>query len=160
WSDWPLVANSQQSVAGHPILDWALPPDVATRLSPGEMLMLQIHYVNATDQVTPFVGRGGVNFYRSKAGDTQELRTLFATQQNIRVCRSTRRRTYSGACALPAGTHTVAAANGHFHSRGTEFRIWAWDGTSTTQPADDMKFYDSTKWAEPDMKTDLDVVLP
>lgn len=160
WSDWPLVSNSQQSTSGDHVVDWNLPTEVAMRLSPGETLMLQIHFVNATDQVTPFVGRGGVNFYRSMDGDTQELGTLFATQQSIRVCRSTPSPSYSGTCLMPSGLHTVAAANGHFHSRGKRFRIFAWDGVSTDQPDADAMFYDSTNWAEPDMAIDLDRSLP
>jgi hypothetical protein len=160
WSDWPLVSNSQQSAPGEHVVDWSLPAGVATRLVPGEQLMLQIHYVNASEQVTPFVGRGGVNFYRSVDGDTQELGTLFATQQSIRVCRSTPRPSYSGTCTMPSGAHTVTAANGHFHSRGRRFRIYAWDGTSTDRPSDDAMFYDSTNWQEPDMKIDIDVGLP
>lgn len=160
WADWPLVSNSQQSAIDQPIIDWNLPPDVAMRLSPGEMLMLQIHYVNASEQITPFVGRGGVNFYRSLDGDTQELGTLFATQQSIRVCRSNPRPSYSGTCGLPSGSYTVTAANGHFHSRGKRFRIYAWDGVSTTRPPDEALFYDMDNWAEPDMKVDLDVALP
>jgi hypothetical protein len=160
WSDWPLVSNSQQSALDQQIIDWNLPTDVSARLTPGETLMLQIHYVNATDQVTPFVGRGGVNFYRSTDGDTQELGTLFATQQSIRVCRSTPTPSYSGSCGLPTGNYTVAAANGHFHSRGKRFRMYSWDGVSTTRPDDSAMFYDSTDWAEPDMATDLAVTLP
>jgi hypothetical protein len=160
WADWPLVANSQQSTAEHPVIDWTLPQGVAARFSPGEKLMLQVHYVNATDQATPWTARAGINFYRSKDGDDIELGTLFATQQNIRVCRSNPQPSYSGTCALPPGTHTVIAANGHFHSRGTEFRIWAWDGLSTTRPADTSLFYKSDTWDEPKMATGLDVKLP
>lgn len=160
WADWPIVANSQQSTLAHPILDWQLPDGVATHLAPGEQLMLQIHYVNAATQDTPFVGRGGVNFYRSQDGDTVELGTLFATQQSIRVCRSSPDPSYSGSCAMPEGTHTVAAANGHFHSRGKRFRIWAWDGVSTTTPDDTAMFYDSEDWSEPAMETGLDTQLP
>jgi len=160
WADWPLVANSQQSTEDNPIIDWKLPAGVATRFSPGEKLMLQVHYVNASDQVTPWSARAGINFYRSKDGDTMELGTLFATQQNIRVCRSNPTPSYSGTCAMPAGTHNVTAANGHFHSRGTEFRIWAWDGLTTTRPDDSALFYDSDTWDEPDMATGLDVTLP
>ena len=133
------------------------PQGVAARFHPGEMLMLQIHYVNATDQVTPWVGRGGINFYRSKDSDTIELGTLFATQQNIRVCESNPTPHYSGACALPPGTHTVVGANGHFHSRGTRFQMWAWDGTSTVKPDDSQRFYDNTNWNEPVMETGMDV---
>jgi hypothetical protein len=160
WADWPLVANSQQSAPDKQTLDWQLPQGVAARFHPGEMLMLQIHYVNATDQVTPWVGRGGINFYRSKDNDTTELGTLFATQQNIRVCESNPTPHYSGACALPPGTHTVVGANGHFHSRGTRFQMWAWDGTSTVKPDDTQRFYDNTNWNEPLMETDMHVQLP
>ncbi|HEY5947235.1 MAG TPA: hypothetical protein VIV40_17145 [Kofleriaceae bacterium] len=160
WADWPLVANSQQSSEDSPVIDWKLPTDVAARFVPGEKLMLQVHYVNSTDQPTPWEARAGANFYRSHDGDTQELGTLFATQQSIRVCRSNPTPSYSGTCAMPAGTHTVIAANGHFHSRGTQFRIWAWDGLSTTRPADTSLFYASTRWDEPDMATGLDVPLP
>jgi len=160
WADWPLVANSQQSALDAPILDWKLPDGVATRLSPGERLMLQIHYVNVGDQLTPWVGRGGVNLFRSHDSDTMELGTLFATQQSIRVCRSNPTPSYSGACAMPAGTHTATAANGHFHSRGTEFRMWTWDGVSTTRPDDSALFYTNTSWSEPKMSTGLDVALP
>ena len=160
WADWPLVTNSQQSSENAPIIDWNLPAGVATRFTPGEKLMLQVHYVNATDQVTPWMGRAGANFYRSKDGDSLELGTLFATQQSIRVCRSNPTPSYSGTCAMPQGTHTVTAANGHFHSRGTDFRIWAWDGLTTTRPPDSALFYESDVWDEPDMKTNLDVTLP
>lgn len=160
WADWPLVTNSQQSAIGEEILDWKLPANVATHLAPGEKLMLQVHYVNASEQVTPFTGRAGVNFYRSTDGDTQELGTLFATQQSIRVCRSNPKPTYKGTCSMPAGNHTVVAANGHFHGRGRRFQIWGWDGISTTQPDDTARFYESTDWAEPVMKLDLNTPLP
>jgi hypothetical protein len=160
WSDWPIVANSQQSSLKEPVLDWALPTGVAAHFKPGERLMLQVHYVNTTDQTTPFKGRGGINFYRSKDGDTMELGTMFATQQSIRVCRSNPRPSYRGACTLPAGAHTVAAANGHFHSRGVRFRMFAWDGITTTQPGDGDMFYSSENWAEPKMETGLSAALP
>jgi hypothetical protein len=160
WADWPLVANSQQSAYEAPILDWQLPDGVAMRLSPGEKLMLQVHYANRGDQETPWVGRGGVNMYFSHDNDTMELGTLFASQQSIRVCRSNPTPSYSGACALPAGSYTATAANGHFHSRGTEFRMWSWDGVSTTRPDDSALFYDNTSWSEPKMSTGLDVALP
>ncbi|MEZ4401263.1 MAG: hypothetical protein R3B06_14650 [Kofleriaceae bacterium] len=159
WADWPLVGNTQQSSASDPILEWALPPGVATRFVPGEMLMLQVHYVNAATQDTPYQGRAGINMHRSTDGDTMELGTLFATQQNIRVCRSNPNPTYGGACGLPNGSHTVAAANGHFHSRGKVFSIYAWDGVTAGRPPDSDRFYQSAKWAEPDMETGLSVPL-
>lgn len=160
WANWALVANTQQSLPGEPILDWGLPAGVATRFTAGETLMLQIHYVNASTQETPFRGRGGVNLLRSRDGDTMELGTLFATQQNIRICRSNPRPTYQGSCALPSGSHTVAAVNGHFHSRGREFSVYAWDGVSSTRPPDTELFYQNTDWEEPLMKLGMSLPLP
>ena len=160
WANWALVANNQQSAPDEPILDWALPPGVATRFAPGETLMVQIHYVNASTQETPYRGRGGMNLWRSKDGDTMELGTLFATQQNIRICRSNPRPRYQGACALPSGTHTVAAVNGHFHSRGRRFDVYTWDGVASTQPPEADRFYTSTSWEEPPMKLGMSLPLP
>jgi len=159
WQDWPLVANSQQSSLDEPVLAWNLPAGVATRFEPGETLMVQVHYVNAASQDTPYRGRAGINFHRSTDGDTMELGTLFATQQNIRICRSNPRVTYGGTCSMPSGLHTVAAVNGHFHSRGTQFSVYAWDGVSTELPPATARFYQSQRWAEPDMKQGLEVPL-
>ncbi|HVV84887.1 MAG TPA: hypothetical protein VHE35_17605 [Kofleriaceae bacterium] len=160
WSNWALVANDQQASADHPVLDWKLPDGVATKFTAGEWLMLQIHYVNASTQETPYRGRGGLDLYRSKDGDTMELGTLFATQQNIRICRSNPRPTFQGSCAMPTGTYTVAAVNGHFHSRGKQFDIYTWDGVSSTQPPEADKFYTSTNWAEPPMEVGMNLPLP
>ena len=123
--------------------------------------MLQIHYVNATTQATPYQGKVGVNFTRSRVAAPIELGTLFATQQSIRVCQSNPRPSYKGTCSFPSGTNIkVAAANGHFHSRGRAFKIWKWDGHTTTQPEDAAKFYQSDAWDEPPMSVGLDVDIP
>ncbi len=161
WRDWPLVGNSQQGSAEDPIVDWTLPDGVAQRFTPGEPLMLQIHFVNATTQVTPYEGRGGINFRRSTDGDTIELGTLFATQQSIRICRSNPEPVFVSGCSMPVDTtHTVVAANGHFHSRGREFGMYAWDGVTTETPTQAERFYSSDNWAEPEMAIALDVELP
>ena len=159
WQNWPLVTNSQQSQEDDPVLVWNLPTGVATRFDPGEMLMMQVHYVNAVTQDTPYRGRAGINFYRSHDDDPMELGTLFATQQNVRVCRSDPRLTFDGTCSIPARTHTVAAVNGHFHSRGLRFSVYAWDGITTELPPTSARFYQSQRWSEPDMRTGLAVPL-
>ena len=161
WRDWALVANSQDSRPDDPVLDWSLPDGVAQRFVPGEMLMLQVHFVNATTQTTPFRGRAGANFRRSLDNDTIELGTLFATQQSIRICRSQPEVSFTSGCGMPSGVETtVVAANGHFHSRGRNFRIYQWDGITTEEPTADELFYESSNWAEPDMAVELDVALP
>lgn len=162
WADWPLVANSQNSNPDNPYTDWTLPDGVAHRFSPGELLMLQTHYVNATTQRTPFRGRVGVNLHKfSKATPPIELGTLFATQQSIRICRSNPTVHFSGACSFPAGENiTITAANGHFHSRGRRFDIYRWDGRSEDLPSEDARFYTSDRWDDPPMATGLQTVTP
>jgi hypothetical protein len=160
WADWPLVANSQNSSAGDPYTDWTLPTDVAHKFMPGEKLMIQVHYVNATDQPTPFQARAGIAFFKSPSANPQELGTLFATQQSIRVCQSNPNPSYSGACSFGNTPVTIIASNGHFHSRGKEFQIFTWDGLTTTQPPPADRFYDSQAWDEPPMLRDLSVPVP
>lgn len=158
WSDWPLVANMQQSDPSDPYFAWTLPAGVAHVFHPGEKLMLQSHYVNAT--TVPWDRGIAVNFHRSTHPAPAELGTLFATQQSIRICRSDPNPTYSGSCSFPAGTFHFAAANGHFHSRGKTFGMFAWDGlTAATPPLED-RFYLSQSWDHPPMVVGLDVVPP
>jgi hypothetical protein len=155
WADWPLVANSQNSDDGNPFTDWQLPDNAAIRFTPGETLMVQTHYVNTTDQPTLYGARVGINFYRYQRADApSEVGSLFATQQNIRICRSTPQVTYSGTCKFPNAV-TITAANGHFHKRGDRFSIFPWDGRTITHPDPATKFYESTQWDHPLMATDI-----
>src|SRR4051812_37973811 len=105
WADWPLVVNSQHSLADNPFYDWTLPDGVDQKFTPGEKLMLQTHYVNATTQQTPYQGRVGINFYRSTDVNPIAMNTLFATQQSIRICQSNPQPEYFGTCAFPAGSN-------------------------------------------------------
>jgi hypothetical protein len=153
WADWPLVTNNQNDDRedGKGYFDWTLPSGVAYRFSPGERIMVQTHYVNASTQVTPFKGKVVLDLYRSSMTDPIEMGTLFATQQSIRICRSNPTPTYHGTCSFTTGGVTIAAANGHFHSRGTQFDIFKWDGVSTTEPAAGERFYRSLVWDDPPM---------
>ena len=105
-----------------------------------------------------FGARAGINFYKDTSADTTPpiaMGTLFATQQQIRICQSNPDVSFSGTCKLP-GAVTVTAANGHFHSRGKEFDIFPWDGTANTL-ALESRFYQSLDWNEPPMITGLNV---
>jgi hypothetical protein len=160
WADWPLVANTQQDGT----LDWTFPDGVANKLDPDEWLMLQTHYVNATTQATPEGGKVVVNFWHLPDDKvTAEMGTIFATQQSIRVCQSNPNPTFTKSCQIdsPDPVHVIGA-NGHFHSRGKEFSIYAWDGTSITTPPESDRFYDSKSWNEPPMahSPELDTTIP
>lgn len=160
WADWPLVANSQQAKVDQLETDWKLPTGVAIKFSPGELLMVQTHYVNSSDQPTLYGAKVGINFYRRQQADAPaEMGSLFATQQNIRICRSNPRPSFSGTCKFPNDV-TVTAANGHFHKRGKRFAISAWDGASLDHPAASSQFYESNDWNDPPMAIDLDVPSP
>jgi hypothetical protein len=115
--------------------------------------MVQTHFVNASTQVTPFKGKAVLDLYRSELVTPVEMGTLFATQQSIRICRSNQTPTYHGTCAFNRGGVTIAAANGHFHSRGTRFEILKWDGVSAEKPSINDLFYTSTSWDDPPMST-------
>jgi hypothetical protein len=152
WSDWPLVANTQ--VDG--TLDWEFPEGVANKLEADEWLMLQSHYVNATTQKSPEDGDVKVNFWHlPDAKVVHEMGTIFATKQSIRICQGLPQPEYSGGCQIKGDEPaTIIGANGHFHSRGKEFRMYEWDGVSSTKPADDALFYQSNDWEEPKMAMD------
>jgi hypothetical protein len=157
WADWPLVANNQDSSAASTTVagdyyTWELPADVGFNFTPGEKLMVQVHYVNAGTQETPYGARAVVDMYPAAATPPMEMGSMFATQQSIRVCQSTPEPIYSGTCKFPTGTQvSIAATNGHFHSRGTQFETFVWDGVSDTQPPASDRFYVSNTWDDPPM---------
>jgi len=155
WADWPLVANSQD---GGSTVDWQLPDGVGQKFSAGELLMLQIHFVNATTQKTPNGGRGAINFYTMSAPPQFEMGTVFATNQNIRICPGDTDRSFETHCKTPLSGATIIAANGHFHSRGTQFTMNVVDAQGNDMLA--QPFYTSTTWAEPPMVRDLAVKIP
>jgi hypothetical protein len=153
WADWPLVANNQDDDPTDGVFDWRLPDGVAYRFTPGERLMVQTHYVNASTQLTPYRGKVAFDLYRSTHPSPMEMGTLFATQQSIRVCRSSPTpTTFTGGCSFRSGGVTIAAANGHFHSRGLRFDVFRWDGMTTEPPAEGDRFYRSMVWDDPPME--------
>jgi hypothetical protein len=151
WADWPLVANMQNG--GSQVEDWSYPDGVANELEPTEWLMLQTHYVNASTQTTPGGGEVAVNLWTIPADQvTAQIGTLFATDQNIRICQSNPTPTYTQGCQFNSPTPvTIIGANGHFHSRGTEFDMYVWDGTSVFTPPPAERFYQSLSWDDPPM---------
>jgi hypothetical protein len=161
WSDWPLVVNDQASSTGDGTFDWQLPDGVAERFHPGELLMVQTHYVNANIQKTPLGGEAKIDFYKSAHAEPIEMGTLFATQQSIRICESHPVVSFNGTCSFPAGQDIhIAAANGHAHSRLTSLDMFTWDGHTLDDPPQSAKFYESLHWDEPPMATGLNDIAP
>jgi hypothetical protein len=161
WADWPLLANSQQN--GN--MDWTFPDGVANVLQPDEWIMLQTHYVNAFSQKTPAaVGKVRVNFWTLPDEEVKaEMGTVFATKQSIRVCQSNPEPTFEGSCQLSSPSPVqIIGANAHFHSRGTRFDMFAWDGQTLTTPPSSDRFYRSEAWDDPPMfrSPDLNRTIP
>jgi len=152
WSDWPLVVNSQQDAT----TDWRLPAGVGAKFKAGDLIMLQTHYVNATTQKTPAKAKVLVNFNFPKTVPQNEMSTLFATNQNIRVCPGESDKSFTKTCTFKASGVHVIAANGHFHSRGTKFQIMPVDEQGALRDV----FYTSTVWDDPPMTRDIDIPLP
>jgi hypothetical protein len=161
WADWPLIANSQQDGQ----LDWTFPDGVANALQPDEWIMLQTHYVNATSQKTPEGAHVTVNFWTlPKEQVKDQMGTLFATKQSIRICQSSPKPiSFNGSCNFNNTDPVhVIGANAHFHSRGRDFEMFKWDGESTTTPPAADRFYQSQAWDDPPMShsPELDIELP
>jgi hypothetical protein len=144
WSDWPLVVNSQQNAN----TDWKLPDGVGARFKAGEILMLQTHWVNATTQKTNGHAKVAANFWTLKTPPANEMGTMFTTNQNIQICPGDQGRSFTKTCG-PKGEQPfhVIAANGHFHSRGTDFQMF----TTDPQGAVGSMFYESRVWDDPPM---------
>ena len=155
WADWPLVVNSQNE--GH--VEIQLPDGVAHRFEPHEKLMLQTHYVNATTQATPGLGKVLVNFDRAEpAAVRAELGTAFATNQSLRICPGETTKTFETTCRFAKETPvTIYGANGHFHSRGRRFTMSVFDPTGNEAPA---PFYDSSSWDEPLFARNIGAAVP
>ncbi|MEZ4228861.1 MAG: hypothetical protein R3B89_06840 [Polyangiaceae bacterium] len=154
WADWPLLMNTQQGG----LTDWELPDDVVHRLEPGEKIMIQTHFVNASTQRTPLGGRVVMNFERAaESSSMQQLGTIFATNQSIRVCPGDHRKKYEATCRFGLDHEvTIIGANGHFHSRGDRFTISPFDRFGGAGDP----FYVSDTWDDPPMERELNVKIP
>jgi hypothetical protein len=158
WADWPLVANSQQRATDEAITGYDLPAGVGHRFTPGQKLMLQVRFVN--DGASEIKERAGVNFYWPSTAPTVELGTVRASKSALRVCQSSPTPTFDGACQIRGDGVTITGANGHLHSRGTQFSAYRWDGQVQTLPAETERIYQSMSWDHPVMTQGLAASLP
>ncbi len=85
-----------------------------------------------------------------------ELGTLFATNQNIAICPGDVNKSFSKTCKFNTNEVHVVAANGHFHSRGTDFQMFPVDAQGNVGP----QFYESTSWDDPPMARNMSVDIP
>ena len=121
WADWPLVANTP---AGGTTIDWTLPDGVGQKFSGGELLMVQIHFVNATTQKTP-EGGGAAPSTSTRRRARRRWRWAPSSRptRTSASARATPTRPFETHCKTPLSGATIVAANGHFHSRGIKFTM-------------------------------------
>ncbi len=158
WSDWPIVTNNQgtSDPAGNQST-FTLPDGVGSRFEAHELLMLQVHYVNATIQPTPGHARVAINFMKMPDANVQaELGTVFATNQNIRACPGDKDRSYDSTCRFARSAVKIVGANGHYHNHGVDFQINVFDSTA----GKGAMFYDSSSWDDPLFAKSLAVDVP
>jgi hypothetical protein len=151
WADWPLVTNNQDSSQDSGYFDWTLPSGVAYRFKPGRADHGADPLRQRLDPDDPVQGQGRPRplplDHDLAHRDGHALRNA-AEHPDLSFQSHA---SYHGTCSFSSGDVTIAAANGHFHSRGTQFDIFKWDGVSVEQPPEGERFYRSVKWDDPPM---------
>ncbi|MBI2896039.1 MAG: hypothetical protein HYY06_20945 [Deltaproteobacteria bacterium] len=151
FQDWGLIVNSQVSsgARGGGVVEWQLPEGVAVRLTEGELIMIQTHYVNGeTQETSSGLGEVVINFHGIPDREvTAEMGSMFANNRNLYL-KSGEDASYTSVCRVPDAIQLLALS-GHFHSRGSEFTVAVADDQGR---AGDV-LYESTAWDDPPFQT-------
>jgi len=148
FSKWELVTATQ-----NPLLDWKLPPGVAINFSPRQQLMIQTHFVNTGTLKTNGNARAKIILHPiDPATVTARAGALFGQDRTVLVPPGIH--TQASSCALtgdPSLNHemTVIAITGHYHFRGTIFKVWHTrvDGSRIEPPV-----YEHHGYADPEFQ--------
>ena len=135
---WQLVLASQNV-----LLDWKLPRGVAFMFRAGEQLAAQTHFVDNGLLATPEPGWATFNLYAMPKRKVKSFAgSLFGQDRDVKVPpHSTAFATTR--CVFPRPVKLLALT-GHYHFRGKEFTVNAWDGTTTGE-----QLYKFTGYTEP-----------
>lgn len=165
WATWPSeVARGMPTDAPMPSIvvgfqnrtvDWTLPDGVGFRLRQGQQLMIQSHYANVTDQVTPLRMLNLINFHASDGAQVELAETLFDEDFDLQIPAKSAA-TFTRICEFP-DTVNLIGLFGHFHSRGTRHQVYAYDPATgatgdllyTNTNWDDPPWVTSSKWGRP-----------
>lgn len=158
WGVWPSeVAKGLPTDAAMPAMfvgfqnqtfDWTLPAGVAYRAKAGQQLMIQSHYANVTDQVTPLRMLDLINFTATKSSPPNQAETLFDEDVDLHIPANSTA-TFTRICEFPETVNLIGMF-GHFHSRGTKFQVFAYDAATGVQG--DL-LYTNTNWQDPPWTT-------
>ena len=139
------------------------PTNVGYKFTPGEILMLQIalRERHHADDARPRQGDRQLqpdDRHHQRPGARHRCSPPSRSSRSARTTR--RRASPASATSTPTTPITIVAANGHFHSRGTDFTICHLGRHLAPTPARRPQFYESTTWNEPPMMTGLNVAVP
>jgi hypothetical protein len=168
WGTWPSeVEKGLDPTAPMPAMlvgfqndsvDWTLPQDVSYELQEGQQIMIQSHYANVESQGTPSQHMLDIiNFYTSETPTANAAETLFDEDTNI-LLPAHQSLELTRICEFPQSVDVIAMF-GHFHSRGTDFRVFQYDAATDTtgdliyenQHWDNPPWYTVTNWGNQPM---------
>jgi hypothetical protein len=129
-------------------INWILPNDVGFPVQAGQQLMIQSHFANVSDQATPLRMLNLINFTASKAPVVHRAETLFDEDMEL-VIPANSKATFTRICEFPEPVNLIGMF-GHFHSRGTQHQVFAYD-TETGVQGD--LLYTNTNWSDPPWTT-------
>ncbi len=160
-ADWPILINTQLSGE---TFQWDLPDGSGMEVEGGALVMLQVHYANASDttQKTPGPASVAANVYVTEAEPETKVGFHAGRRRDLRVCPG-ETITWTQRCKFPMDRpRTVIAANGHFHQRGKRFTATLLSPEDFDIPLGETNnepFYESLLWDEADMATGLEVLV-
>ncbi len=111
WDRWRLLVGVQTEN-----IDWSLPDGVTIALEPHQQLLIQVHWVNITNEIVePTVQ---VDFEEVPVGN-KHLGVGFGVAEDVRIDPHLKKQV-GGWVPLPEGSKVIAVM-GHFHERGESF---------------------------------------
>jgi hypothetical protein len=113
WQKWSLVLGAQTKP-----MDWKLPEGVTVELEPHQQLLVQIHWLNTTEEAVN--EKVDIKFHTTEES-VEHLGVLFGVNQRIDLAPGQRTRV-EHFCQLPQGAK-LHAMMGHFHSHGQDYRV-------------------------------------
>ncbi len=139
WSVTKLIGGSQNA-AGDSMISF--PPGVAMPVRAGAVLLMNVHYINASDQaIEP---RAAVNLYTVPEAEVEtEGDLLFLYNPLIRVPQKGSARA-QWRCPVHEDI-TIANVQSHMHARGV--------GYAAKVAGEDQPFYESDRWADVEVKS-------
>jgi hypothetical protein len=113
WTTWSLVVGAQTKS-----VDWTLPEGVTVPLDPHEQLLVQVHWLNTTDQP---IDRTATIELEPAAYSNAHLGVVFGVAKDVYMVPG-QTKTVANWAPIDPGVN-ITAMMGHFHGRGTRYSV-------------------------------------